>query len=346
MLLSRPLLSLLLMTMAATSLFAEEEKTFSGTVVVKQDDAPGEVVAVLKEKKKKGEAQRVWNLYAGGNVAKALKKFASDKTKVVLSGIEVNGGVKVSAISDPERVDEKAAVKETSGTLSDLFNRARTAVEDAGGGKSIGDMVLSNDEIRAGLREALAKGIKAAIAELGRVDGYFKNADVHIPVPDELQKVEEGLRLIKKDKLVDDFILSMNRAAEQAVPDVVDIFADAIASMSIEDAKSILRGEKDAATQYFKKTSETKLVERITPIVKKATDSVGVTANYKKVMGKAGFVAQLLKKDEMDLDAYVTKKGLDGLFFMIAKEEKNIRENPAARTTDVLRKIFGAVEKK
>lgn len=339
-----------------------EEKTFSGTIMEKRDNAPAAALAMLKEKKTKGEEQRVWNLFATGSLAKAITRFSKDKTKAVLSGIEVDGGIQVSSITEPEvikaddpkvesvksevKTEAKVETKKESGGFSEIFERAKAAVEGAGGAKSLGDAVLSNDEVRAGLREALSKGIKAAIAELGRVDGYLKNADVHIPVPDDLQKVEEGLRLVKQDKKVDEFIQSMNRAAEQAVPDVIDIFADAIASMTIDDAKGILKGEKDAATQYFKKTSETKLLERIAPIVKKATDNVGVTATYKKLMGKAGALTQFLNKDDLDLDAYVTRKGLDGLFFMIAKEEKEIRENPAARTTDVLRKIFGSIEKK
>jgi len=339
-----------------------EEKTFSGTIMEKRDNAPAAALAMLKEKKTKGEEQRVWNLYASGALAKAITRFSKDKTKAVLKGVEVDGGIQVSGISEPEvikaddpkveavkseaKTEAKSESKKESGGFSDILERAKAAVEGAGGAKSIGDAVLSNDEVRAGLREALSKGIKAAIAELGRLDGYLKNADVHIPVPDDLQKVEEGMRLIKQDKKVDEFIQSMNRAAEQAVPDVIDIFADAIASMTIDDAKGILKGEKDAATQYFKKTSETKLIERISPIVKKATDNVGVTATYKKLMSKAGPLTQFLNKDDLDIDAYVTRKGLDGLFFMIAKEEKDIRENPAARTTDVLRKIFGSIEKK
>lgn len=357
---SRALLYFVLLCLSAHA----EDATFSGTIMEKRDNAPAAALAMLKEKKTKGQEQRVWNLYATGNVANAITRMYKDKTKAVLSGVEVDGGagIKVTSISEPEvvkndepkvaenktesKTESKTETKKDSGDFSDLFNRAKAAIDGAGGAKSIGDMVLSNDEVRAGLREALSKGIKAAVAELGRVDGYLKNADVHIPVPDDLKKVEEGMRLIKQDKKVDEFITSMNRAAEQAVPDVIDIFADAIASMTIDDAKGILKGEKDAATQYFKKTSETKLTERIAPIVKKATDNVGVTANYKKLVGKAGALTQFLNKDDLDLDAYVTKKGLDGLFFMIAKEEKNIRENPAARTTDVLRKIFGMAEKK
>jgi hypothetical protein len=137
----------------------------------------------------------------------------------------------------------------------------------------------------------------------------------------------------------------MNQAAEKAVPEAAVLFSDAIAQMSMADAKSILKGPDDAATQYFRKTSEAKLKERFLPIVQAATDQAGVTAAYKKLMQKAGPTAQLLGVGATDLDAYVEGKAVDGLFKMIAAEEKRIRQDPLARGTDLLKKVFGSLGK-
>jgi len=310
-----------------------EDATFQGTLAEVGKKADPGVVALLKEPKKKDEAGRSVKLFASGPVAKKLKSMAKDKARVTVTGRATPEGVEVATVV--------AAVEENSG-FSDLLGKAKTLIDGGGSVATVGDMILSQEEIRAGLREALSKGIKAAIASLGQMDGFYKNLDVKIPVPDQFKKVEEGLRLVRRDKLVDDFIISMNRAAEEAVPNVIDIFADSISQMTIEDAKAILNGQKDAATQYFKKTSESKLVEKVMPIVKVATAKVGVTNSYKTALSKASPLVQMFTKQDMDLDHYVTKKAVEGLFVMIAKEEQNIRENPAARTTEILRKIFGA----
>ena len=225
-------------------------------------------------------------------------------------------------------------------TFEELLNRAKEAVEKSGAGKKIQQAVLSNEDIRAGLKEALSKGIKSAISTLGKDDGFLKNLDVKIPLPAEIAKTEDTLRLFGQGKRVDEFVTSMNRAAEKAVPHVADIFAEAISKMTIEDAQAILHGAPDAATQYFRKTSSASIGERFLPLVKDATDAVGVTKNYKKLADKAGPVLKLIEKD-MDLDKYVTGKATDGLFFVLAQEEKKIRENPAERTTDLLRRVFG-----
>jgi hypothetical protein len=164
-------------------------------------------------------------------------------------------------------------------------------------------------------------------------------------MPPQLQTVEKTLRRLGQDKMADDFIATMNHAAEQAVPVAAGIFAGAVTNMTVADAKSILTGPDDAATQYFRKTSEAQLQEKFLPIVKDATAKAGVTAAYKNLVKQAGPVASFLGADAGDLDGYVTKKSLDGLFKMVAAEEKRIRENPLARSTDLLKKVFSAAIK-
>jgi hypothetical protein len=211
---------------------------------------------------------------------------------------------------------------------------------------------LSQDKVVQGLKEALGKGVQHAVTGLGHDGGFLTNLNVKIPMPEKLHTVEKTLRALKQDKLADDFITTMNHAAEQAVPEAAGVFADAVKAMSIDDAKSILTGPTNAATQYFRRTTETNLYTKFLPIVKRATDQTGVTSTYKQLMDKAGgtssfgsFGRSLLGADTMDVDAYVTNKALDGLFNMVANEEALIRQNPAARTTALLQQVFGAVSK-
>lgn len=213
---------------------------------------------------------------------------------------------------------------------------------------------LSQTEVVDGLKQALGKGVERAVAMLGRTNGFLTNLNVKIPLPEKLRSAEKALRAVGQDKLADDFVASMNRAAEQAVPVAAGVFGDAIKQMTIEDAKGILSGTNNAATQFFRRTTQTNLYAKFLPIVQKATDSVGVTQQYKQMMAKVGGGGALgglfggKSKEPMaagDLDAYVTNKALDGLFLMVAEEEKRIRENPAARTTELLKKVFGGGSK-
>jgi hypothetical protein len=211
---------------------------------------------------------------------------------------------------------------------------------------------LSQDQVVQGLKEALGKGVQQAVSRLGHDGGFLTNANVRIPMPEKLRTVEKTLRVLKQDKLADDFVATMNHAAEQAVPEAAGVFADAIKGMSIADARAILTGTNNAATQYFRRTTETNLFVKFLPIVKQATDQTGVTSAYKQLMAKAegansfgSFGRTLLGTENLDVDAYVTNKALDGLFVMVAEEEKSIRENPAARTTALLQKVFGAAAK-
>lgn len=203
---------------------------------------------------------------------------------------------------------------------------------------------LSQSDVASGLKEALSKGVNHAIANLGKEGGFLDNPDVKIPMPPQLHQVETTLRAMGQSKLADDFVAIMNHAAEQAVPVAANVFAGAITNMTVDDAKTILTGPNDAATQYFRKTSETQLHEQFLPIVQAATAKTGVTASYKNLLQQAGPAASFLGQDASDLDGYVTKRSLDGLFKMVAAEEKKIRENPAARTTDLLKKVFGSVK--
>ncbi len=205
--------------------------------------------------------------------------------------------------------------------------------------------VLSNDDMVAGLKEALAKGTHKAIADLGKPDGFLKNAALAIPMPDSLKKVEKLLRSLKQDKLADEFVATLNHAAEQAVPEAANLFADSINQMTLDDARGILQGPNDAATQYFRKTSGSKLVERFRPAVQAATEKAGVTSAYKRLLKKAGPLAKLAGKEATDLDGYVTEKAVDGLFKAIAAEELLIRKDPVARSTDLLKKVFGSLFK-
>jgi hypothetical protein len=211
---------------------------------------------------------------------------------------------------------------------------------------------LSQDQVVQGLKEALGKGVQQAVSRLGQDGGFLTNASVKIPMPEKLRTVEKTLRVLKQDKLADDFVVTMNHAAEKAVPEAAGVFGDAIKGMSIADARTILAGTNNAATQYFRMTTETNLYVKFLPIVKQATDQTGVTSAYKQLMAKAegansfgSFGRSLVGGESMDVDAYVTDKALDGLFKMVAEEEQLIRQNPAARTTALLQKVFGAVGK-
>jgi hypothetical protein len=202
--------------------------------------------------------------------------------------------------------------------------------------------VLSNDEMIAGLKQALEKGTEYAVKYLGKTDGFFANPSVKIPMPEKLATVEKTLRQLGQDKYADEFVLTMNRAAEQAVPLTLDILKKGVSGMTIEDAKGILNGPDNAATTYLRKVGGEEMRQRIAPIVSEATDRTGVTRQYKQLFDQLGFLNTVLDPDDYDIDRYVTGKTMDGLFFMIAEEEKKIRENPFERTTDLLKKVFGA----
>ncbi|MDM7922283.1 MAG: DUF4197 domain-containing protein [Pyrinomonadaceae bacterium] len=203
---------------------------------------------------------------------------------------------------------------------------------------------LSNADISMGLKEAIIVGVRNAVDELGRENGFLDNDRVRIPLPSGLQRTERTLRALGQGRRVDEFIESMNHAAEKAVPIATDVFIDSIKQMSFNDARQILfSGQEDAATQFFRRTSEERLRQEFRPIVEEMTEQVGVTQKYKQMMGRYGFIGRAIGQDASDLDGYVTQKALDGLFLLIADEEAKIRRDPIGRTTSILRRVFGVL---
>lgn len=201
---------------------------------------------------------------------------------------------------------------------------------------------VSDWEISDGLRQALFQGVRNAISDLGRHNGFLDNSRVRIPLPNSLQRTEKVLRGLGQGRKVDEFIEAMNHAAEEAVPVAADIFLDSIQQMSFNDARNILfSGQDDAATQFFRRTSEHRLRQEFRPIVEDFTERVGVTQKYKQLIGKYGAFGRFLGQDASDIDAYITEKALDGLFLLVADEERKIRRDPLGRTTNILRKVFG-----
>lgn len=198
---------------------------------------------------------------------------------------------------------------------------------------------LTNEEVTKGLKEALAQGATKGANFVSKVDGYFKTPEIKIPFPKDASLVETKLRAIGMGAQVDEFVLSLNRAAEDAAKEAAPIFVSAIQKMTINDAFAILKGEPDAATQYLKKTTTPQLKEKFTPIVKTSLDKVNATKYWADLINyynKLPFVSKV----NPDLNAYATDMAIQGLFVMVAREEKLIRKDPAARTTDILKKVF------
>jgi hypothetical protein len=216
--------------------------------------------------------------------------------------------------------------------LNDLLDSAKKTVR--------GDSGISDSEMIQGLKEALEIGTQNAVAMVSKVNGYYKNPDIKIPLPEEIEKAGKYLQLAGYGSKVDEFEQSMNRAAEQAAPEAKQIFLDAVKDMEIKDAQKIMDGPDNAATSYFKDKTYTRLQKIFKPIVKNTMGQVGVTRQFQDINTKLSSIP-LADKASVDLDQYVTDKSLDGLFFMLAEEEKKIRQDPAARVTDILKKVFG-----
>ena len=202
---------------------------------------------------------------------------------------------------------------------------------------------ITNQDATTGLREALVKGAQVAVEALGKQDGFFGNGKVKIPLPESAQKVEKVMRQFGMGKQADELILTLNRAAEAAMPEAKVLLVDAVRKISVQDAKGILTGGQDSATQYFKRTSSDQLRAKFLPIVKKATEKVKLAQKYDEYAEK-GVKFGLVKKEDANLDNYVTQKALDGLFVMVAEEEARIRQNPAEAATSILKKVFGALK--
>jgi hypothetical protein len=238
-----------------------------------------------------------------------------------------------------------------AGQFKDLLNKVKQSTHSSSSSQRGGNLPTS--DIAAGLKEALAKGTTNAINNLGREGGFWNNSKVRIPLPGKLEQAGQLARQLGQGAKVDAFELSMNRAAEKAVPQVAEIFGDAIRKMTLDDARGILTGGDHAATDFFRRVAGDALTARIQPIVAKATDSVGVTRKYKAftaggaggelggVLGALGGSKSAKGGGPLNLDDYVTAKTLDGLLTEIGAQEQSIRHNPAARTSDLLKKVFG-----
>ena len=208
---------------------------------------------------------------------------------------------------------------------------------------SAGIESISNQDAVNGLREALVKGSQYAVDVLGKEDGFLGNAKVKIPLPESVQTIESVMRQFGMGKYADELVLTLNRAAEAAVPEAKALLVDSVKKMSVQDAKGILTGGQDSATQYFKRTTSEQLRARFLPIVKKATAKVGLAQKYDEYAGK-GARFGLVSKEDANLDNYVTQKALDGLFVMVAEQEAKIRQNPAEAATSILKMVFGALK--
>lgn len=200
---------------------------------------------------------------------------------------------------------------------------------------------LSNDKITAGLKEALKISTTKAVAVTGKPDGFLKNEAIKILLPDKLRTAGTGLRMMGMGPQLDELEVGMNRAAEQATPKAKQIFLDALMKMSIDDARRILSGNDTAATDYFRSKCSADLKTAFTPIVHSSMQNVGVIKQYSQLTQNS-MAGTLLQGKGFDLDGYVVGKTLDGLFYMLGQEEKQIRKNPAARTTNLLKEVFGS----
>ena len=200
---------------------------------------------------------------------------------------------------------------------------------------------LSQDKIGNGLKEALKIGAENAVKKVSALDGYYGNPEIRIPLPDSVLKVEKVIRTFGYGSQIDAFAESMNRAAEKAAPAARDLFWETVKGMTFEDATKILKGRDNEATLYLKDKTWDKLLETFKPIVDQAMESVGVTKQYQDLETKVRNIPVIGQSLGVDIDNYVSEKALKGLFLMLEKEEKKIREDPASRVTDLLKEVFG-----
>jgi len=222
---------------------------------------------------------------------------------------------------------------------SGLLKKASGILSKASGGSGTS---LTNDEIVAGLKDALSVGAQNSANKLSSVDGFFANAAIKVLMPPEAQKVEKTLRAAGMGKLVDNAILSMNRAAEDASKSAAPIFVNAIKSMSIQDALGILKGSDTAATGYLRGKTVAALTSAFRPVIDTALQKTSATSYWKTVFDAYNKLPTTFNKINPDLAGYVTEKSLSGMFYQVAQEEQKIRKDPAARVTDILKKVFGS----
>ena len=203
---------------------------------------------------------------------------------------------------------------------------------------------ITNREAINALKSALERGARAAVAQLGREDGFLGDARVKIPLPESLRRAEKNMRRFGMSRYADELIVTLNRAAEAAVPEAKQLLVDALRQMSVQDAKGILTGGDTAGTEYFRRVTADELARRFLPIVQRATARVGLAQKYNQYAAH-GVRVGLVDAEDANLDDYVTRKALDGLYFMVAEEERKIRKDPVGTASSLLKKVFGALLK-
>ena len=202
---------------------------------------------------------------------------------------------------------------------------------------------LTNTDATAGLRQALADGAATAVGKLGVENGFLGDERVKIPLPESLRKAESVMRMMGMKRQADDLVVAMNRAAEIAVAEAKPLLVDAVKRMTVQDAKAILTGGDTAATEYFRRTTSAPLTQRFLPIVKQATAKVGLAEQYNAIAGH-GAKLGVVREDQATIEQYVTRKALDGLYLVIAEQEKALRKDPVSATTDIVKKVFGSLK--
>jgi hypothetical protein len=203
---------------------------------------------------------------------------------------------------------------------------------------------ISNRDAINALKSALDRGTRAAVAQLGRENGFLADARVKIALPESLRGAEKNMRRFGMAKYADELIMTLNRAAEAAVPEAQQLFIDSLRQMSVQDAKGILTGGDTAGTAYFRRTTADELSARFLPIVRRSTERVGLAQKYNQYAAK-GVRVGLIEAEDANLDDYVTRKALDGLYFMVAEEERKIRKDPVGTASSLIKKVFGALLK-
>ena len=202
---------------------------------------------------------------------------------------------------------------------------------------------ISNQDAVQGLKDALVQGSTKAVYQLSATNGFLGNDKVKIPLPDSIKRVESGMRMLGMGRQADELVTSMNRAAEMAVKEATPLLVSSVKSMSVSDAKGILTGPDDAATQYFRRTTGDAIAQRFLPIVKQSTEKVQLAQQYNNLAGQAAQYG-LISKEDANIDVYVTRKALDGLFIVIAEQERSIRRDPMGAATSMAKKVFGSLK--
>lgn len=234
-----------------------------------------------------------------------------------------------------------------SAAQSDWLKKGKDLLDSSGitsGSGSSGDATLgglSSSEISDGLREALRVGSQRVVDQVGQTDGYNADQSIHLPLPDSLKKVQSALELAGLSSMLDDLELRLNRAAEAAAPKAKALFINAIEEMTLDDVQKIYNGPEDAATRYFQGKMSAPLAKEMEPMVNESLSEVGAIQSYESVMGEYRSIP-FVPDAKADLTDYVVEKGMDGIFFYLAKEEAAIRKDPLKRSTALLQKVFGA----